>query len=161
MRSAVPKSLPVIRPLAAEDLEQVLAIERASYPFPWTRGIFEDCLKAGYACFGGLIDGELVAYALHNHGAGEAHLLNLCVHPEFRSRGLGRLLLRHVLDHARAIGCLVVFLEVRPSNPAAITLYRDEGFDVIGKRPGYYPAATGREDAVVMRLGLTPTPPLM
>lgn len=156
MRSAASKSLPVIRPLTAADLGQVISIERASYPYPWTKGIFEDCLKVGYSCFGGMIDGQLVAYEVHNRGADEAHLLNLCVHPEFRSLGLGRLLLQHAIDHARAMGCMVMFLEVRPSNAAAIQLYREAGFDVVGRRPSYYPAEQGREDAVVMRLALLP-----
>ena len=80
MRSAASKSLPVIRPLTAADLGQVISIERASYPFPWTKGIFEDCLKVGYSCFGGMIDGQLVAYEVHNRGADEAHLLtSVCI----------------------------------------------------------------------------------
>jgi len=145
---------PVIRPLQLSDLEQVVAIEQASYPFPWTKGIFEDCLRVGYACFGGFLAGRIVAYSVHNWGAGEAHLLNLCVHPDFRQRGLGRLLLDHAIDHARGLDCLVMFLEVRPSNPGAMQLYQRRGFESVGQRPAYYPAVHGREDALVMRLDL-------
>ena len=151
---AAVKLHPVIRPLKPADIGEVVAIEEASYPFPWTRGIFEDCLRVGYACFGAVVSGRLVAYSVHHWGAGEAHLLNLCVHPEFRHRGLGRLMLDHAIDHAQCLDCMVMFLEVRPSNPGAIRLYLDRGFEEIGERPAYYPAAEGREDAVVMRLDL-------
>jgi ribosomal-protein-alanine N-acetyltransferase len=148
-------SCPVLRPLYPADLDEVVAIEQASYPYPWTRGIFDDCLKVAYACFACVLDGRMAGYSIHNWGAGEAHLLNLCVHPEFRSRGLGRLLLDHAIDHARGMGCQVMLLEVRPSNPGAVRLYRQRGFEQIGRRPGYYPATQGREDAIVMRLNLS------
>jgi len=148
---------PVIRPLQPEDLAAVEAIEQASYPFPWTLGIFTDCLKAAYACFGLFGDGGLCAYSVHNGAAGEAHLLSLCVAPEMRRRGLGRLLLDHAIRHARRQGCRLMYLEVRPSNPEALSLYRRRGFQPIGQRPGYYPAHEGREDAVVMCLELADT----
>ena len=86
--------------------------------------------------------------------AGEAHVLNLCTAPERQSRGLGRHLLRALLKTARDHRVQRVFLEVRPSNPQAIALYHSEGFNEIGRRPRYYPAATGREDALVMALEL-------
>jgi ribosomal-protein-alanine N-acetyltransferase len=147
-------SHPVVRQLLLADLDEVVAIEQASYPYPWTRGIFEDCLKVGYACFGCILAGQLVGYSIQNWGVGEAHLLNLCVRPELRHRGLGRLMLDHAIDHAQRLDCIVMLLEVRPSNPRAIRLYRDRGFEQIGRRSGYYPANEGREDAIVMRLDL-------
>lgn len=148
----------MIRALAPGDLDQVVETERASYPFPWTRGIFEDCLRAGYACFGLWVDGRLGGYTVQNQGAGEAHLLNLCVHPDFQGQGLGRLLLQHAIRQARSLDCDVMFLEVRPSNARAGQLYERAGFEVVGERPAYYPATGGREDAVVMRLDLQATP---
>ena len=145
---------PLIRPLWPEDLDAVLKIEEASYPYPWTRGIFNDCLRVGYACFG-LQAGEVLAgYSVHNWGAGESHLLNLCVHKGFQRLGYGSLLLEHAIGHARALDCHVMFLEVRPSNSNASRLYQRRGFEVVGKRPAYYQAEGGREDAMVMRLSL-------
>ena len=145
---------PLIRPLWPEDLDAVLKIEKASYPFPWTRKIFSDCLRADYACFG-LQTGEILAgYSVHNWGVGESHLLNLCVHPDHQKQGHGSLLLEHAISHARSLDCHVMFLEVRPSNSDATRLYRRRGFEEVGQRPAYYQATGGREDAVVMRLDL-------
>lgn len=150
--SAEPRALhPVIRPLREDDLDAVIAIEEAAYPFPWTRGIFAECLRVGYGCIGVSLDGALAGYVIFNWGAGESHLLNLCVHPEHQRRGLGGLLLTQALERARALGCNAMFLEVRPSNPAAQAMYARRGFEAVGRRPRYYRSADGREDAIVMR----------
>lgn len=155
--SAAPQGfLPVIRGLRESDLDRVMDIEQACYPFPWTRGIFADCLRVGYACFGLELEHGLAGYSVHHWGGGEAHLLNLCVAPASRGRGLGRLLLDHAIDHARLLDCHVMFLEVRPSNEVAEQLYRRRGFEKVGLRPAYYPSHGGREDATVMRLALDP-----
>jgi ribosomal-protein-alanine N-acetyltransferase len=138
-----------------DDLDAVMDIERRAYPFPWTRGIFRDCLRAGYPAL--VLDaggGTLAAYGLLSVAAGEAHILNVCTDPALPRQGLGRRLLRALLLQARGRGAQRVFLEVRPSNPAAIALYHAEGFNEIGRRPRYYPAASGREDAIVMALEL-------
>lgn len=145
---------PLIRPLAPGDLDAILRIEEAAYPFPWTRGIFSDCIQVGYACHGLQLARELAGYSVLNWAAGEAHLLNLCVHPTWQRRGFGSMLLEHALSLARAARCVAMFLEVRPSNPAAARLYRRRGFMEVGRRPDYYRAATGREDAIVMHLDL-------
>lgn len=155
--SAEARSLhPVIRPLREEDLDAVIAIEEAAYPFPWTRGIFAECLRVGYGCLGVTVDGVLAGYVIFNWGAGESHLLNLCVHPDHQRLGLGGLLLTQALQRARAVGCEAMLLEVRPSNPAAAAMYERRGFVVVGRRPGYYRSAGGREDAIVMRRDLAP-----
>ena len=99
-------------------------------------------------------DGDLQAYAILAIGADEAHLLNLCVVPRCQGRGFGRSLLRRMIELARWHHADRIFLEVRPSNPAAIALYASEGFSQIGRRPRYYPAKDGREDALVMALEL-------
>ena len=88
--------------------------------------------------------------------AREAHILNICIDPDAQSHGPGRRLLRTLVRIARAQNAERVFLEVRPSNPRAIALYFDEGFNEIGRRPRYYPAHTGREDAIVMAMELLP-----
>lgn len=139
-----------IRPMRRADLGHVHAIEEASYPFPWSRGVFADCLRVGYCCRVAEVDGGIGGYTVISAAAGEAHLLNLCVAPSVRATGVGRLLLDGALVEARLLRAHRLFLEVRPSNTRAIELYRRNAFRVIGKRPGYYPAEDGREDAMVM-----------
>lgn len=158
--SAEPRALhPVLRPLREDDLDAVIAIETAAYPFPWTRGIFAECLRVGYGCYGLTLDGVLAGYVILNWAAGESHLLNLCVAPEHQGRGYGALLLGQALDRARKAGCDAMYLEVRPSNPAAAAMYRRRGFRVVGRRPDYYRAEAGREDAIVMRCALDGSAP--
>ena len=143
-----------LRPMREDDLDAVLAIEQRAYPFPWTRGIFRDCLRADYPAWVLVEDGLVIGYGVLSLAADEAHVLNVCAAPEVQGRGHGRRLLRALLQLARGRGAQRVFLEVRPSNAAAIALYHDEGFNEIGRRPRYYPAADGREDAIVMAMEL-------
>lgn len=157
--AAVPVPDGYFRPMRSEDVAAVAAIEAAAYAFPWTAGLFRDCLAAGYSAWvleAG--DGGLQAYAILAIGADEAHLLNLCVDPNRQGHGMGRQLLRRMIELARWHRAGRIFLEVRPSNPAAIALYRSEGFAEIGRRPRYYPAQDGREDALVMALELADSP---
>lgn len=155
-----------LRPMRFSDLDVVMIIEHRGYAFPWTAGIFTDCLKSGYAAWLLEDKGLPVGYGILSVAAGEAHVLNICVDPLVQSRGRGRLLLRRLLDSARTQQAQRVFLEVRPSNMAAIALYESEGFNEIGRRPRYYPAPNnGREDAIVMAMELvdediTTMPPL-
>lgn len=139
-----------IRPMRRDDVRHVFAIEQASYPFPWTKGVFADCLRVGYCCRVADVDGGIGGYAIVSAAAGEAHLLNLAVAPSVRGQGVGRLLLDAALVEARLLRAERIFLEVRPSNARAVALYRRNGFRVIGKRPGYYPVDGGREDALVL-----------
>src|SRR5690606_33728491 len=139
-----------LRPMREDDLDAVLAIERRAYAFPWTQGIFRDCLRAGYPGWVLEQGGAIIAYGVLSVAADEAHVLNLCTAPEQQGRGHGRSLLRALVRQARALGARRLFLEVRPSNPRAVALYHDEGFNEIGRRPRYYPAHQGREDAIVM-----------
>ena len=142
------------RAMTPGDLPAVAAVERASYQFPWSEGIFRDCLRVGYLCRVAELDGEVIAYGVVAMGAGEAHILNLCVRSELRGRSIGRQMLMLLLERARQAGMEAVFLEVRPSNPHAIALYQSVGFAQVGLRKGYYQAPDGREDALVLRLGL-------
>ncbi len=139
-----------LRPLREADLDDVMAIEQRAYPFPWTRGIFRDCLRAGYPAWAMTEHGCLIGYGIVSLAAGEAHVLNICTAPERQGRGHGRHLLRALVRLAREQGAERVFLEVRPSNLPAIALYHSEGFNEIGRRPRYYPTRDGREDALVM-----------
>jgi [ribosomal protein S18]-alanine N-acetyltransferase len=143
-----------IRPMIEADVPSVVAIERASYQFPWSEGIFRDCLRVGYVCRVACVGTEVVGYGVMSVGAGEAHILNLCVNGPFRCRGAGRRMLEYLVERARASGMGEAFLEVRPSNTAAIRLYQSMGFEQVGIRRGYYQAIGGREDASVLKLVL-------
>jgi ribosomal-protein-alanine N-acetyltransferase len=143
-----------IRAMREADVAEVIGIERASYQFPWTEGIFHDCLRVSYVCRVAVQGERIVGYAVMSMGAGEAHILNLCICEDERRAGIGRLLIRYLLDQAEGAGMLEAFLEVRPSNAIAIRLYQSLGFTQIGTRRGYYQAVGGREDAAVLRLRL-------
>ncbi len=137
------------RAMAPTDVPGVGLVERASYTFPWSEGIFRDCLRVGYLCRVAECEGQVVAYGVVAMGAGEAHILNLCVGEAMRGRGVGRQMLNLLLDRARQAGMTEVFLEVRPSNVLAIALYQSVGFVQVGRRKAYYQAVGGREDALV------------
>ena len=154
--AGVPTSRAGLRPMREQDLDAVIAIEHSAYPFPWTQGIFRDCLRVGYPAWVLHDDGGIIGYGVLSIAADEAHLLNICIDPRMQGRGYGRRLLRSLLRIAREGGAQRIFLEVRPSNPQAVALYQDEGFNEIGRRPRYYPAYRGREDAIVMALELLP-----
>ncbi|WP_202844536.1 ribosomal protein S18-alanine N-acetyltransferase [Luteimonas saliphila] len=139
-----------MRPMREDDLDEIMRIELRAYPFPWTIGIFRDCLRAGYPAWVLQADARLIGYGVLSVAADEAHVLNVCVDPADQGQGHGRRLLRGLERVARGLRVQRVFLEVRPSNPTAIALYHDEGFNEIGRRPRYYPAHEGREDAIVM-----------
>ena len=133
------------------DVPAVVAIERSSYQFPWSEGIFRDCLRVGYFCRVIEVGNDIAGYGIMSVGAGEAHILNVCVREEYRGRGLARMLLLYLIDRARNAGMYEAFLEVRPSNTAAARLYYSLGFEQVGVRRGYYQATSGREDASVLR----------
>jgi ribosomal-protein-alanine N-acetyltransferase len=154
----VTAALPAVelRAMRREDLDQVLALELASYEFPWTPGIFRDCLQAGHNCWVLVHDGQIAGYGILSVAAGEAHVLNLCTGPMYRGMGYGRRLLKRLTDLARWYGAERIYLEVRPSNPQAQALYLSVGFVEIGRRPNYYPAHTGREEAIVMAFEIKP-----
>lgn len=143
-----------IRPMVVGDLSTIMDIETRVYPFPWTQRIFSDCLRVGYYCRVCQYQGELVAYVIASVGAGEAHILNLCVDPAYQGQGIGRVMLQGALDQLQEDRIESVFLEVRPSNAVAMRLYYKLGFNEIGRRPGYYPALRGREDALIFALSL-------
>lgn len=144
-----------LAPMQVADVEAVLAIERRAYEFPWTRGNFVDSLAAGYLarCLRGA-DGALLGYFLAMQGVGELHLLNITVAPEVQGRGLARHMLDALQALAQPLGCEQIWLEVRQSNARARQVYLRYGFAEVGLRRAYYPAAQGREDAVLMSLAL-------
>lgn len=143
------------RPMTVRDLDAVVAAESRSYSHPWSRGNFTDSLAAGYLAEV-LVDaaGELVGYMVAMAGVDELHLLNITVAPDWQGQGHGQALMLALQQHARQRGLATLWLEVRESNQRARALYRRLGFEEVGLRRGYYPAAVRREDAVVMRLAL-------
>ncbi|QVL46138.1 MAG: ribosomal protein S18-alanine N-acetyltransferase [Methylophilaceae bacterium] len=152
--SAVLKPNYAFRLMQEVDLDAVMHIEPTIYSHPWTRGNFNDSLKSRHDAWVLTQQDEVVGYALMMIVLDEAHLLNISVAKPHQQQGLGRMLLTHMIDRARALDTLNMFLEVRASNIAAITLYEDVGFVEMSIRRGYYPAKKGREDAVLMGLVL-------
>ena len=138
-----------LRAMQPQDLMAVAEVEKASYRYPWSVGIIRDCLLAGYYCQVAELADIISGYSIMSIAGTEAHLLNLCVHPSCQRLGFGRRLLNAALVKGEESGVEKVFLEVRPSNDIAISLYRSAGFSLIGTRPSYYQAANGREDAVI------------
>ena len=141
------------------DLDAVMQNETRSYAFPWTRGIFLECLASHYHSWVmSLLDdsGEekIIGHCVISSAAGEAHLLNVCVCRDFQGEGFGRQLVEYMIEVIRGLNASVVFLEVRPSNHVAIELYESLGFNEIGIRKNYYPAHIGQEDAKILALQL-------
>jgi [ribosomal protein S18]-alanine N-acetyltransferase len=153
--SAVLKTpLQNFRPMTDVDLSEILMIEQSAYTYPWSEVIFQDCLRVGYCCWVHEAGGMITAYAVMSVGAGECHILNLCVRPEFQNQGYGTCMLEHMLVLAHRHRADMAFLEVRPSNRPALKLYHRAGFDEVGMRRNYYPATIGREDAIILARSL-------
>jgi ribosomal-protein-alanine N-acetyltransferase len=143
------------RRMRAEDLDVVMENEVRSYAFPWTRGIFVDCLKQRYECWVVERDQAVIGHGILSvTGTGEAHLLNVCIAREHQGEGFGRRLVEHMLGRARTRQADAVFLEVRPSNRVAVAIYESLGFNEVGRRKNYYPTHTGHEDARILALQL-------
>lgn len=140
-------------PMVPADIDEVLALERRVYPYPWTRANFTDSLTSGYdAWVLRQENGLLAGYFLVMHAVDESHLLNVAVSSLEQGKGIGRYLLDKVCACARGRSMESVLLEVRPTNVRALKVYDRYGFVRIGLRKGYYPSAAGqREDAIVMR----------
>ena len=133
-----------------EDLPNVIEIEQRSYRFPWTIGIFRDCIKVGYHCRVLRLNDQMIGYGVMQVAVDEAHILNLCIDEPHNKRGFARELLNQLLEVAVRRGAVKAYLEARPSVPHAIRLYERAGFEKVGVRKGYYESVDGREDAVVM-----------
>ena len=137
------------------DLQDVMHIENRNYDFPWSEGVFRDCIRVGYTAQVLRLDLVLVGYGVMQIAADEAHILNLCIDKDYNHRGYARLLLERLLSIAERAGAQMAFLEARPSNPRAIALYANAGFNEVGLRRNYYDSKSGREDAIVMAKTLT------
>jgi ribosomal-protein-alanine N-acetyltransferase len=143
-------------PVSLADLDTLMAIEAAAYPFPWSRGNFVDSLHAGYLARKRLdAAGRWLGYFIAMPGVQEMHLLNLTVAPQHQRQGHARAMLDELVQRSGALGARRLWLEVRFSNQRAQDLYRHYGFRDVGLRRGYYPAgALARENAIVMSLAI-------
>jgi ribosomal-protein-alanine N-acetyltransferase len=138
------------RDLDPGDLYEVMAIEMASFPSPWSPKLFEEEIGRTFSDAVVAVEepgGEVAGYTICWTVGEESHLLNIAVRPDARGRGIGRALLKECLRRTARAGARRIFLEVRPSNQQAIRIYRREGFRFVGIREGYY-TDTG-EDAIV------------
>ena len=150
MIAVLTDQVPTLRPMQECDLVRVIDVELRAYEFPWTLGIFGDCLRAGYCCWSLLLGEQLIGYGIMVVILDEAHILNICVDPVYQRRGYAQRILDQLMQLAVRHHASIVFLEVRPTNLAARYLYTRNGFSQIALRRGYYPAREGREDALVL-----------
>ena len=142
------------RTMLATDIEAVMQVEKSAYEFPWTKGIFADCIRVGYECIVATENEEIIAHAVLSIAADESHILNLSVDKKHQGQGVGKQVLQYLINLARLKSAHTIFLEARPSNTAAIHLYESAGFNEIGCRKAYYPAPGGKEDALLFALHL-------
>lgn len=154
MSAAEPLLTPETRPMRSSDLDQVMAIEQASFSTPWSRTSFRNLMRRGDAdlCVA-TVDGQPTGYSVVWYVGEESELGNLAVSPDWRRRGLGQWLLDRALNRAIERGAKRIFLEVRESNRGAQDLYERNGFVQAGIRRRYYRQPV--EDARVMCLDLT------
>lgn len=137
------------RAMTLDDVDSIMLIETEIYPYPWTKGIFSDCIRSNYLCFVSELNEKIVSYGALSYGAGESHILNISVTKTEQGKGYGKQLLQHMMAQAKQVQADMVLLEVRGSNKNAIALYENQGFNEIGIRKGYYPARKGKEDAIM------------
>jgi ribosomal-protein-alanine N-acetyltransferase len=148
---------PSIDPMRPDDLDEVVAIERASFGMPWSRGAFLYEIEQNRVarCWVLREGGRIAAYLCLWEIGDELHVTNIAVLPSLRRRGLARQLLGAILEDGRSRRLRTVTLEVRPTNEEARGLYDSFGFRVVGRRRGYY-YDTG-EDALIMETDLQGT----
>ncbi|AFT71709.1 Ribosomal-protein-alanine acetyltransferase [Alloalcanivorax dieselolei B5] len=143
-----------LRTMTSADLERVLAVEQDCQLTPWSMTNFRSCLASGYHCKVATHEGEITGFMVLSTVLDEAHLLNIAVAPAWQRRGIARWMLEQAIARAVDGGMSVMYLEVRAGNRGARKLYKQLGFEICGRRPGYYRAEEGYEDAVLMTLML-------
>lgn len=140
--------------LTPDDLAQAYAIERRSHAFPWSEQTFASNQGERFLNFRLDVAGQMAGFAITQVVLDEASLFNVAVDPAYQRRGLGRKLLQHLISALQQRDVMTLWLEVRASNQPAIALYEQLEFHQVSRRPNYYPAASGREDAIIMALTL-------
>ena len=133
--------------------DQILEIENSSFPVPWSLKAFEEEIKKNISNLWAILsEQKLLAYICFWMFDKEIHILNFAVHPQKRNTGLGKILLQNVIEAGDSGGIENIWLEVRPSNIPAFSIYKSFGFTETGRRKGYY--SNNKEDAVIMGLNL-------
>lgn len=158
MSAVIKTSLPSIRPMEIMDIKQVMKVELAAYEYPWTPNIFRDCLRVGYYCCVLEDDRGIIGHAVMSYAVGECHILNVCIHPDYQLQGMGKRVIKQLLEVGHRNGSRIAFLEVRLSNQSAYRLYESLGFTEVGIRKDYYPAKKGREDAMILAFDMDGDP---
>lgn len=143
-----------IRKMTLEDLEQVLALEKVCFHVPWTEEAFVNELTsnllAHYIVL--VIDDFIVGYGGAWYIVDEGHITNVAIHPKYRKKGFGKMLVQAMMEEASKASIRQMTLEVRSSNASAIGLYEKMGFESVGVRPKYY--SDNQEDALIMWVSL-------
>lgn len=140
----------IFAPLELSELDAIMPIEEACHAFPSSRKILSSCFSRRYHNVKICLDGKIVGFYMTELVLDEMTLHNICVDPAYQGRGYGKALFNHFLQNARDLKAVQLWLEVRPSNTAAVALYQNNGFDEAGRRKDYYPTKNGREDALLM-----------
>ncbi len=143
----------VIRPVSIVDVPKVYQVECRSYTHPWSEKLIFDCVLVGYSCWLVEHNNKVIGHAIYRLAAGEAHLFNIAIDPDYQHRGIGRVFLSSLLDQMRQKQAVKVIMEVRVTNMPARHLYKDFGFVELGIRKDYYPAVGGgKEDGINLEL---------
>lgn len=145
---------PVIAPFDQSDLAAIYAIEVAANPFPWTEKTLLSCIGGRYISKQIIINNQAVGFYVADLVIDELTLMEICIAPKYQGQGFGQQLITDFIQEAKANACVKCHLEVRAKNIAAQMLYMNNGFTQVSRRTGYYPAAIGYEDAIVMSLSL-------
>lgn len=142
----------VIRRMTVEDIPAVIALDQLSFTLPWPERSFRYELTENEAsrCWVAEVDGRVAGMIVNWLLVDEVHVATIATHPDFRRRGIARKLLAHSLRTLMGEGAVSSFLEVRESNAAAQDMYRKFGYEVVGRRKGYY--KDNNEDAILMTL---------
>lgn len=145
-----------LRKMLVTDAAVVHAIDQSVNAAAWSEKLYGDCVNVGYECWVVYEEHDILGFGVLSFAANEAHILNIGITPNRQGQGLGRKILQHLLDRAKIQGAIEVFLEVRPSNTVALSLYNKFNFIEIGIRKEYYPADENgvKEDALTLALPL-------
>lgn len=147
---------PNIRLMTLDDISAVAIIERRSYTHPWSAELLSDCVRVGLDCWVIEVLSEIKGFAIVGGQGEDSHLMNICISPGSRRQAYGETLLAFLLDHSHEKAKASVFLEVKPTNLAAIKLYQKYGFSQEAIVENYYQEGERPEDALVFRKRLSP-----
>ena len=138
--------------VARDDIEEIIKIENNCYLTPWTEQNFNDAIEANNLFMAFKEGNVIIGYFIALISLNECELLNLVVKVDYQDKGIGKIILNHLLDYCKKNKITNIFLEVRFSNKKAISLYEKKGFNELGLRKNYYKKEFGREDALLMGL---------